>query len=115
METPGTHSTTSSGLTKYFQTILGSLLTSNSLTKLTFIPFFLIQKDSCTTVLFSEIIFNFYYFLCACMASQTFAGVMGMSKCSIPSGDNASIIAFAIAGGAPTVGDSATPLAPRGW
>src|SRR6266704_7096145 len=46
---------------------------------------------------------------------HTFSGVIGMSRCRTPRWASASTTAFAIAGGAPTVADSPTPLAPRGW
>src|SRR6185295_5057232 len=46
---------------------------------------------------------------------QTFSGVTGMSTCRTPTCASASTTAFTIAGGAPTVADSPTPLAPKGW
>src|SRR5205823_1230921 len=46
---------------------------------------------------------------------HTFSGVMGMSKCFTPRCASASTTALAMAGGAPTVADSPTPLAPNGW
>src|SRR5271165_5316958 len=49
------------------------------------------------------------------MARQTWAGVSGMSACRTPYGRSASITALTTAGGDPTVADSPTPLAPRGW
>src|SRR5262249_17194163 len=47
--------------------------------------------------------------------SQTFSGVMGMSMWRTPRWARASTTALAMAGGAPTVADSPTPLAPKGW
>ena len=50
-----------------------------------------------------------------CIAAHTRAGVQGMSTCSTPwVSYSASMTAFTIAGGDPTLGDSPTPLAPRG-
>jgi len=49
------------------------------------------------------------------MASQTWAGVSGMSACLTPYGRSASTTALTTAGGEPTVADSPTPLAPNGW
>src|SRR6185295_15313056 len=46
---------------------------------------------------------------------HTFSGVIGMSMCVTPRCASASTTALAIAGGAPTVADSPTPLAPNGW
>src|SRR5882724_550851 len=46
---------------------------------------------------------------------QTFSGVIGISMCRTPRCDSASTTALTIAGGAPTVADSPTPLAPNGW
>src|SRR5207244_8935273 len=46
---------------------------------------------------------------------QTLAGVIGMSTWRTPRCQSASTTALAIAAGAPTVADSPTPLAPRGW
>src|SRR3954471_11231943 len=46
---------------------------------------------------------------------QTFSGVIGMSMWRTPRCESASTTALAIAGGAPTVADSPTPLAPNGW
>ncbi len=40
---------------------------------------------------------------------------MGMSTCLTPRCASASTTALAMAGGAPTVADSPTPLAPSGW
>ena len=50
-------------------------------------------------------------------ASQTWAGVSGMSAWRTPKGARASITAFttAAAAGEPTVADSPTPLQPNGW
>src|SRR5215470_14790945 len=46
---------------------------------------------------------------------QTFSGVIGISMWVTPRWARASTTALAIAGGAPTVADSPTPLAPSGW
>ena len=46
--------------------------------------------------------------------AQTFGGVIGMSMLRTPRCHSASTTALAIAGGAPTVADSPTPLAPIG-
>ena len=46
--------------------------------------------------------------------AQTFWGVIGMSMLRTPRCHSASTTALAIAGGAPTVADSPTPLAPIG-
>ena len=45
---------------------------------------------------------------------QTFCGVIGMLMFRTPRCQSASTTAFAMAGGAPTVADSPTPLAPIG-
>ena len=50
----------------------------------------------------------------SCRIAQTFWGVMGMSMLRTPRCHSASTTAFAMAGGAPTVADSPTPLAPIG-
>src|SRR5579859_6435990 len=42
-------------------------------------------------------------------------GVMGISTCVTPRWESASTTALTMAGGAPTVADSPTPLAPKGW
>ena len=47
--------------------------------------------------------------------AHTFGGVIGMSMLRTPRCHSASTTALAIAGGAPTVADSPTPLAPSGW
>src|SRR5581483_11591649 len=49
------------------------------------------------------------------IASHTRAGVTGMSMWRTPNGSSASTTAFTRAGGEPTLADSPTPLAPRGW
>src|SRR5690606_14303382 len=49
------------------------------------------------------------------IASHTRDGVSGMSAWRTPNGARASITAFTIAGGDPTVADSPIPLAPSGW
>lgn len=49
------------------------------------------------------------------IALQTRSGVAGMSKCRIPSGASASLIAFIAAPRAPTVPASPTPFAPSGF
>ncbi len=46
---------------------------------------------------------------------HTLSGVIGMSMCLTPRWDRASTTALAMAGVAPTVADSPTPLAPKGW
>ena len=46
--------------------------------------------------------------------AHTFAGVIGISMCRTPRWDSASTTALTMAGGAPTVADSPTPLAPSG-
>src|SRR5205085_4716457 len=46
---------------------------------------------------------------------QSLGGVIGMSMWVTPRWLRASTTALAIAGGAPTVADSPTPLAPKGW
>src|SRR5215813_9732870 len=46
---------------------------------------------------------------------QTASGLTGMSRCRTPKGDNASTIAFTIAGVAPIVPASPTPLTPSGF
>src|SRR5262245_60707403 len=51
----------------------------------------------------------------SCRIAQTFGGVIGMSMLRTPRCHSASTTALAIAGGAPTVADSPTPLAPIGW
>jgi hypothetical protein len=52
---------------------------------------------------------------CQCrMASQTRAGVTGMSTWRTPNGSSASTTALTTAGGDPTFEDSPTPLAPSG-
>ena len=51
----------------------------------------------------------------SCRIAQTFWGVIGMSMLRTPRCHSASTTAFAMAGGAPTVADSPTPLAPIGW
>jgi hypothetical protein len=51
---------------------------------------------------------------CSRSAFHTFCGVIGMSRWRTPRCHIASTMALAIAGGAPTVGDSPTPLAPNG-
>src|SRR5262249_20908439 len=51
---------------------------------------------------------------CSRSSFQTFCGVIGMSTCRTPRCQSASTTALAIAGGAPTVGDSPTPFAPTG-
>ena len=48
------------------------------------------------------------------MARQIRSGVAGISKWRIPSGANASLIAFMTAGNAPTVPASPAPLTPSG-
>jgi DNA helicase II / ATP-dependent DNA helicase PcrA len=53
--------------------------------------------------------------LAAWMASQTLAGVSGMSACVTPKGASASMTELTTAGGEPTVADSPMPLAPTGW
>ena len=50
----------------------------------------------------------------SCRIAQTFCGVIGMSMLRTPRCHRASTTAFAMAGGAPTVADSPTPLAPIG-
>ena len=50
----------------------------------------------------------------SCRIAQTFWGVIGMSMLRTPRCHSASTTALAIAGGAPTVADSPTPLAPIG-
>ena len=49
------------------------------------------------------------------VASQTVAGVSGMSACSTPNGARASTTELTTAAGEPTVAASPTPLAPIGW
>src|SRR4029079_14866577 len=58
-----------------------------------------------------------FYSVTPCLRSkrQTFCGVIGIWMWRTPRCHIASTIALAIAGGAPTVGDSPTPLAPIGW
>src|SRR6266536_2919861 len=51
----------------------------------------------------------------AWMASHTLAEVTGMSRLRTPRCPRASITAFTKAAGDPTVADSPTPFAPRGW
>ena len=51
---------------------------------------------------------------CSRRSFQTFGGVIGMSMWRTPRCQSASTTALAMAGGAPTVGDSPTPLAPSG-
>jgi len=51
-------------------------------------------------------------FRAALIAPQIFAGVNGMSRCVMPSGRNASIVALTSAGNEPLQPDSPTPLAP---
>src|SRR5438128_3096455 len=46
---------------------------------------------------------------------QTASGLTGISRCLTPKGDNASTIAFTIAGVAPMVPASPTPLTPSGF
>src|SRR6185295_154153 len=46
---------------------------------------------------------------------HTRSGVIGMSMWRTPKCDSASTTAFTMAGGAPTVADSPTPFAPKGW
>ena len=46
---------------------------------------------------------------------HTFSGVIGMSMWRHAEMRSASTTALTIAGGAPTVADSPTPLAPSGW
>src|SRR5262249_49583581 len=48
-------------------------------------------------------------------AAQTLSEVTGMSMFVIPYGASASITALTYAAGEPTVADSPTPFAPRGW
>ena len=50
----------------------------------------------------------------SCRIAQTFWGVIGMSMLRTPRCHRASTTALAMAGGAPTVADSPTPLAPIG-
>ena len=50
-----------------------------------------------------------------CIASQTRAGVTGMSTWRTPNGSSASTTALTTAGGEPTFDDSPTPFAPSGW
>src|SRR6185295_12256693 len=45
---------------------------------------------------------------------QTASGLTGISRCRMPKGDNASTIAFTIAGVAPIVPASPTPFTPSG-
>ena len=49
------------------------------------------------------------------IADQTFSGVMGISRCRIPHGDNASITALCTAAVDPMLPDSPIPLAPNGF
>src|ERR1051325_546939 len=47
--------------------------------------------------------------------AQTFSGLIGISRCVTPYGDNASTTAFTIAGVAPIVPASPTPFTPSGF
>src|SRR5205823_7986505 len=51
----------------------------------------------------------------SCRIRHSRGGVIGISTCVTPRWLSASTTALAIAGGAPTVADSPTPLAPNGW
>src|SRR5690606_13927828 len=65
-----------------------------------------------------SLISNLYYYSVTPAlrnSRHTFSGVMGMSMWRTPRCERASTTALAMAGGAPTVGDSPTPLAPSGW
>ena len=58
---------------------------------------------------------GFYPARCSEITFHSLSAVAGISKWRTPSGDNASLIAFMIAGRAPTVPASPAPLTPRAF